>query len=365
MKTGDERTLLWLDADDPRQVVTWAQVWARTAARRPHDHPGFLALQRSPQDHAVAVVYTVGESRVLYPFYWRSLDLLPYGDGTPAIHLVSPYGYGGPLFEGPQELHESVSMAFEEAFHEALALRGAVSEFVREDIFDGRLARRSIGERRTQQPNVAVRLDGSPEEIWGRYKHKVRKNVNAARRANLRVRFDSVGEGLEDFVRVYHATMERTGAARAFFLDIGRFRALNDSLGREGGLLYVHVLDGDTVVSTELVLLSADCMYSFLGGTLASSFEKRPNDLLKHETILWGRARGFRTYVLGGGFSPGDGIYAYKQAFDPEGVLPFQVRRVQHDPERYQRLVELREAYEREQGRDWVPRDDFFPAFLS
>ena len=93
--------------------------------------------------------------------------------------------------------------------------------------------------------------------------------------------------------------------------------------------------------------------------------DKRPNDLLKHEVILWGAQQGFKWYVLGGGVTPGDGIYKYKEAFDPESIFPFHVRRIIHNQEAYKLLMQARATYEKGQGNDWKSNPDFFPEYLS
>jgi hypothetical protein len=364
----DQEHFRWLDGDEDRDYTEWCHLWEGTRARRPHDHPGFLRMMRSAGHRPAAAVYAHPTGgRVMYPFYWRSLEDLPCSSdsGIPAIHLVSPYGYGGPLYEGPAENQAIVSKAFEDRFEAELRGRGAVSEFVREDLFEERLTIRTRGDRLEQQPNVVVRLDRHPDQVWREYLPKVRKNVNRARQQELRVVFDPCGEFLDQFLAVYHATMERTGAAASFFMDRERFELLGRTLGSAGGLTYVHVFAGEQIISTELLLLSSDAIYSFLGGTLPAYFDMRPNDLLKHEVIEWGGGRGFRHYVLGGGITAGDGIYIYKRAFDPSGVYHFFVRRIVHDPERYDRLVEEHIAYERKRGTDWKPRDGFFPAFLA
>lgn len=366
--TGAQGTLHWLDGRLEGDCRAWLELWRASRARRPHDHPGYLRVMASPGCYPAAAAYEHGSgARVLYPFYWRSLTDLPFfpRDASEATHLVSPYGYGGPLYEGPLELHREVSEQFEALYRAEAACHGAISEFVREDLFQERLVIRSGGERLEQQPNVVVRLDRDPEEIWRSYHPKVRKNVTRARQHGLRVVFDASGEHLDGFLSIYLGTMERTGAAKSFFLEKGTFELLGATLGVDGGLAYAHVFQGNEIISTELLLLSADTVYSFLGGTLATAFDKRPNDLLKHEVIAWGARRGFRFYALGGGISPGDGMFRYKQAFDPEGIRPFFIRRIIHDPVRYDRLTESRAGYESAAGRTWQPREDYFPAYLS
>ena len=80
------------------------------------------------------------------------------------------------------------------------------------------------------------------------------------------------------------------------------------------------MLSEGRVVSTELVFVAAEHVYSFLGGTLTEALELRANDLLKHEIIRWARDAGRKTFVLGGGYGAADGIFRYKLSFAPKGA---------------------------------------------
>ena len=59
-------------------------------------------------------------------------------------------------------------------------------------------------------------------------------------------------------------------------------------------------------------------------------------------TFLQGRPLGKRHYVLGGGYSEGDGIFQYKQAFAPDGLVPFYVGERVLDRATYDELVRRR-----------------------
>jgi hypothetical protein len=116
------------------------------------------------------------------------------------------------------------------------------------------------------------------------------------------------------------------------------------------------------MISSELVLIGAESVYSFLGGTDESCYDLRPNDLLKHEIIGWSRARGKRAFVLGGGFRPDDGIFRYKLAFAPkDGVRSFFVGRRIFDSAVYDALVRDRSLCD----PDWSPLPGFFPAYRA
>lgn len=357
-----------LRADAPADRAAWERLWAASGHRRPHDHPAYLEFM-CPQHHEpVAAVLEAREGgRVLYPFYVVDLSRMPpyTGYDVRAAHIVSPYGYGGPLYVGDPARRAATSEAFVEAFARFARAARVVSEFVREDLFEDRLAIRSLEGRRCHQENVVVALGHPPAVQWERYKHKVRKNVKRAKAAGLRCLFDETGRHLDGFMRVYNATMTRTSADPLFFIGATSFARLVAALAPHRAAAFVHVVQDDAIISTELLLLSSDALYSFLGGTLEDRFELRPNDLLKHEAIAWGTDRGMRAYVLGGGLEADDGIFRYKEAFDPQGRRPFHVASVVHDPAGYEALVALRRDHELAASRRWTPPGDFFPAYLA
>lgn len=356
----------WLSLDNAVERAVYLAHWRRSANRRPHDHPAYLDLVR-PANHAAAVaIYKHAKDAVVtYPFFYCELNrLAPFRHlQRPLRHMVSPYGYGGPLYEGDCAQREAVSRAFENALHLELRARCFVSEFVREDLFQDRLVRRLAGTTE-QLPNVIVNLDRSENEIWSGYKPVVRRNVLRASRSGLVVDFDPDGKRLDCFTRIYYDTMARRGASRYFFFPVQAFQELNASLGGDQAMMLAHVLDGGEVVSSELVLLSGTTMYSFLSASAASAFAKRPNNLLKHEIALWGQRNGYKSLVLGGGLARDDELLRYKRSFDPDHLAPFSVRRIIHAPAEYQRLVAM--------AREFVGPDaargntsNFFPEYLG
>jgi lipid II:glycine glycyltransferase (peptidoglycan interpeptide bridge formation enzyme) len=162
----------------------------------------------------------------------------------------------------------------------------------------------------------------------------VRKNVKKARRSGVRVEFDDTGARLDDFLRLYLDTLTRREAPERYAFSREFFERI------PAPRVYVHALQGDEVVSSELVLLSEHHAYSVLGGTRSDAFELRPNDLLKWELILWAKEKGKRRFVLGGGYEDGDGIFRYKRSFAPHGLVPFFVGRRVLQPALYAELTE-------------------------
>ena len=158
---------------------------------------------------------------------------------------------------------------------------------------------------------------------------KVRQNVRRARSRGCTLQVDPDGERLDEFLHVYTETMKRRNAAeqddsREFFESLLR--------GLRGQCALFHVVHDGKVVSSELVMLSQRHAYFFLGGTLAESFDLRPNDLLQVETFQWCRNAGKKSLVLGGGYKGSEGLLKYKRCFAPGGEVPFRVGTQVDDP---------------------------------
>ena len=193
------------------------------------------------------------------------------------------------------------------------------------------------------------------------YAHKVRKNVKRARQMGLEIRIDPDGLDLDSFLRIYESTLDRRDASGGYFFGREFFESIVRDL--KGQFTFFHALLNGQIISTELVLVSEHRLYSFLGGTMSDYFQVRPNDLLKHAIIEWGRQMGKSTFVLGGGWQEGDGIFNYKLAFSPAGAVGFRVGKWVHDPVSYLRLLNSRREWEATHGRAWNPTGGFFPEY--
>ena len=86
--------------------------------------------------------------------------------------------------------------------------------------------------------------------------------------------------------------MSRLDALPMYRFPKGFFEKLITGLSDR--VMMFHAIYQQRVLSTELLLLSEDYLYSFLGGTLEEGFPLRANPLLRHEINLWARDHGKR-----------------------------------------------------------------------
>jgi CelD/BcsL family acetyltransferase involved in cellulose biosynthesis len=352
------------DAAVPEERQAWLRVWESWPQREVFAHPGYVTLYSDEgASRACCAVLESSGASVLYPFLMRDISVEEYWEPSigPVVDLTSAYGYGGPYVWG-DELG-GIADAFWSRF-EAWALQERViSEFVRFALYPATLPGYSgVKEERLQ--NVVRRLDLPADDLWMDFKQKVRKNVKKAQRSGVVVHRDASGERLEDFLRIYESTMDRRDASRQYYFPRSYFERLQEEL--TGHFMYFHAVAEDRVISTELVLVSAENVYSFLGGTDREMFALRPNDLLKYEIMLWARQQEKKRFVLGGGYQENDGIYQYKLAFAPDGAVPYFVGCRVFDQDAYTALLRKKRGGDDDSGSvDNLSRGGYFPAYRA
>ncbi|MCI8483529.1 MAG: GNAT family N-acetyltransferase, partial [Lachnospiraceae bacterium] len=263
--------------------------------------------------------------------------------------LITPYGYGG--FFSENEFPEDFYKVYEAYCRE----KGYVCEFVRFELFYG-YEKYFEGETECRTHNVVRNLQISLEDMCMDFEHKVRKNIKKAVRNGLEMMVEESTDHLEDFLRIYYETMERTGADRQFYFSENFFRTISQM---KENMVYFYVLYEGKIIAAELVLYGAENAYSYLGGTDREYFALRPNDFLKYEMMKWLKEKGLKNFVLGGGYGADDGIFRYKKSFAPNGIADFYIGRKIFDEELYQRLVEMREE------GDFEKESRFFPLYRS
>jgi len=352
-----EQMLRVLDAELLEDRAAWLELWDEWPDREIMAHPDYARLFARPQDRVLAVTARTAAGAVLYPVILRPLAQEPWGlDG---YDTTTPYGYGGPFCWGTTPADTE---SFCKSFDDWAKRQKVITSFARLSLFPGKMLPWH-GQVERSGTNIIRRLDLPEAELWAEYTYKVRQNVQRARRQGLRVEADLVGERLDDFLRVYLTTMKRCGASPGYFFPKSFFESICNDL--KGYYAFFHMMLGTKVIASELVLLSQDSAYSFLGGSLEEAFELRGNDFLKHESFLWCRNAGKKGMILGGGYRGEDGILQFKRGFAPVGEVSFNLGTAVYDAERCARLKEQRQAYELDHSVDWKPRPGYFPPYRA
>jgi hypothetical protein len=349
-----------LDAGDPRDAADWRELWQDWPDREVMAHPDFVRLFARKGDLVLAATAKTAQGGVLYPFILRPLSEEPWAPADcTGWDLTTAYGYGGPF---AWSVTPDEARGFWSRFERWARERKVVTSFARLSVFADQLLPFD-GDAPVNGPNIVRSLELSDEDLWNDFVPKVRQNVRRARSRGCQLQVDAEGSRLDEFLHVYTETMKRRNAASYYYFSRAFFETLIRTL--RGQFAFFHVVHGDRVVSSELVLLSRNHAYFFLGGTLADAFELRPNELLQVETFRWCRTAGKKALVLGGGYRGSEGLLKYKKGFAPGGEVPFRIGMKVHDPAAAARLVEERRRWEHAHGRAWEPEPGFFPPYRA
>jgi hypothetical protein len=336
------------------------KIWQSSQFRRPHDHPAFLELMASTGYNPKALVVFKHQKPIgFYCFYSLKLcEMDPSWSNLSYRHAISAYGYGG-LTTSIKDKHidwKEPSLLINNYFRE----QKYVSEFVRQDLFDQAPEFSRGGGCKFQQNNIVVNLCQDKEALFSNYKHSVRKNIKRAVSSGLTVEFDFSSKSLDNFLFLYNKTMDRKGATKQFYFDRRSFENFIGEGSEDRIFSFVTVKYREKIIAVELILLSCEYIYSFLGGLDFEFRDKRPADFLKHSVSKWGIENNYKKYILGGGFTADDGIYKFKKAFSRDGIYSFNTFNRVIDQDGYDKLIELRSR----RDPQWQPTENFFPKYF-
>jgi len=294
-------------------------------------------MRESPKNGTpILLLYEDGDERAINVVLRRdvALDekLTSKIDKGKYFDLITPYGYGG--FWGNVSDWNKLNYIY----REYCLGKHYICEFVRFELFTN-YHEHYDGEVETRTHNVVRSLEMPLDEMWMDFKQKVRKNVKKANTYNLSIIIESTNDHIEDFLRIYYSTMNRTNAQSEYYFSEQFYEDLSDL---QDNIMFFYVVYKDKIISTELVIYGSENIYSYLGGTEQEYFNVRPNDYLKYEIIKWGKKKGLKNFVLGGGYGSDDGIFQYKLSLAPHGEYNFYIGRKIFDKESYDKLVSLR-----------------------
>jgi hypothetical protein len=296
---------------------------------------------------------------VIMPGYLKPIVI---GEEETIYHdFITPYGYTGQIFSN--NITQSDIKEFWKLIDQWYIDNHVITEFIRFNLFGNQ--EHYSGTVFKTLLNVKGRIIDE-EDQWTAFNRKVRKNVNKAKRENLmsKVHFFNIDdEYISEFHDIYIQTMKRRETNESFlysFQEIKRFINKNEKYSAICTIYFK-----DIPISSELILISEDSIYSFLGGTDENYFDKRPNDFLKFETLNWARTQGKKYYILGGGYSPNDGIFEYKKGFFPNDVVDFYTGRKILNKKVYDQLVIKACNFRLSEGIDKLEIEDntFFPFY--
>lgn len=271
---------------------------------------------------------------------------------------VTPYGYGGVLFEG--DTSRDNRKAFWEAYVEKMHEENITDNFVRyHPVLKNAVPMKVVSNVIDLGKTIAFDLT-SPEVIWENIISKNRNMIRKAEKNGIEIHH---GKGLElfkEFKRIYNATMEKDHAEEYYFFGEAFYESIHRDLHDNYEMFYA-VLNGE-IIAMSIMLFGNKQMHYHLSGSMIEYRNLAPSNLLLYKAALWGCEHGFKTFHLGGGVGSGeDNLYKFKAAFNRNSDYQFSIDKQIFDQEIYDELVKIR----RESDPNFNENSSYFPLYRS
>jgi len=309
-------------------------------------------------------VYTEGRQTAVLPLLLRRLAEIPGLKDCGRVDAGSVYGYPGLLTTAVREdpRGQSFRAGFQLALREALAELDVTALFVRQNpliltgwLFDGMADASSRGH------TVAIDLSLPEERQVAEMRRDHRYDIRRARRQGAVVVEDPDFCRVDEFRRLYLATMRHAGADDYYFFSAPYFRALKANLGDRVTLMFAQ--HEGRVVAGAMFLKCDRIIQYHLSGTAPEMAKFRGGTKIVLDAIrAWGARNGYRWLHLGGGLGGRqDSLFEFKSGFSPLR-FSFETLGIVIQPERYRRLADRRAGWAARQGLA-LAEGPFFPEY--
>lgn len=277
--------------------------------------------------------YEADGLRAIYVYMRRKTALKGVYD------TVTPYGYGGVLFEGNTSKEKKDT--FWKEYLATMEQEHIVDNFVRyHPVLKNAVEMKSISNVIDLGKTVTLDLS-SPEVIWSNIISKNRNMIRKAEKNGIEIRHGKEFDLFTDFKRIYNATMDKDHAEEYYYFGDVFYESIHSDLYDNFEMFYA-MMDGK-IIAMSIMLFANKQMHYHLSGSLIEYRNLAPSNLLLYKAALWGCEQGYKTFHLGGGVGcREDSLYKFKAAFNKNSDCQFSIGKQVFDQERYYDLVERR-----------------------
>lgn len=290
--------------------------------------------------------------KAIYVYMKRQTIIEGYFDS------VTPYGYGGILFEGDASVIEL--QTFWKEYVEKMKEEGIVDNFVRyHPVLSNAIPMKNISTVIDLGKTIALDIT-SEDIIWSNIISKNRNMIRKAEKNGIEIRHGKDLELFKDFKRIYNATMEKDNAEEYYFFGDAFYESIHNDLNNNYEMFYA-VLNGE-IIAMSIMLFGNKQMHYHLSGSMIEYRNLAPSNLLLYKAALWGCEQGYKTFHLGGGVGSGeDNLYKFKAAFNRNSDYQFSIGKEVFNQEKYDELVSIRAEHD----SCFDKESSFFPLYRS
>jgi lipid II:glycine glycyltransferase (peptidoglycan interpeptide bridge formation enzyme) len=215
------------------------------------------------------------------------------------------------------------------------------------------------GELVLHGPTVSVDLSYSLEDIWSNTRRNHRQNIQQLTQAGFQP-YMNRWELYDDFVSIYHQTMERREACDFYFFQRDYFVSLRETLGDYLHLCVVLSPSGDLAAGLLLVAVNG-IVQCHLSATHDAYTSDAPSKLTFHHARTWAKESGNHVFHLGGGVGGyADSLFRFKAGFSKDRHNYYTYRMIL-DEQRYATLLSSPQVIDDYSNNN----SDYFPMYRT
>lgn len=296
--------------------------------------------------------YEVEGLRAIYVYMRRPTDIEGVYDS------VTPYGYGGVLFEG--DTSKDKLKDFWKAYLNEMAKEHIVDNFVRyHPVLRNAVPMKIISNVIDLGKTIAMDLS-SPEAVWDNIHSKNRNMIRKAEKNGIIIEHGKGMDLFDKFIEIYNATMDKDHAEAYYYFKRPFYESIHNDLQDNYELFYAKL--EDKIIAMSIMIFANGRLNYHLSGSDIEYRNLAPSNLLLYKAALWGCEHGFRTFHLGGGVGSGeDNLYKFKAAFNKVSDYQFSIGKQVFDQHLYDELVGLR----RRSDEAFDETSHYFPLYRS
>lgn len=284
-----------------------------------------------------------GDARLVYIMMQEDLAAFkPFKGVLPEgryYDWTTPYGYGGPLIEGKittEWIQKVMEQVTQYAQHHHI-----VSQFFRfHPLLQNQKEIESCSTVVYMKKTVYMDTT-SKEVICANMTSNNRNMVRKAQKNGIQIIMDR-GERIEEFMKIYHQTMEHRVADEYYFFERSYFEYIIRNMGDH--MILFYAVYGEKIISASIFFYNEQFMHYHLSGTLYEYRNLGATNLLLTEAAFWAAEHGIKRFHLGGGVEEEDSLLRFKKHFNKKGLIDFCIGCNIFMQDVFDNLIELRKA---------------------
>ena len=250
---------------------------------------------------------------------------------------TTPYGYGGPVFDG--ELSEDTIEIMYCELLEYCKKKNIISQFFRYNpITQNHQVFEKISENVLLKETIVVKT-GTMEFLMKEMKAECRNRIRKAEHCDVKI-VNDFGENMNEFIKIYEETMKFHNASNYYYFGREYFDYLIKKFSKN--IVVFYGMYKSKIISAAIFLFNDENMHYHLGGTIPEYRKYAPFNLLLIKVAEWAYNHGIKRLHLGGGIERGDELYRFKKGFSPSGELDFYIGRTIFLPKLFDKMIDIR-----------------------